>query len=374
MQSVFLIFKFFMRGGAQRDMVLAIRALQKRGVSVHILCAEAADPPPEGCQLTVLPVRGCSNHQRARDFEQQANKYLQEHNFDVAVGFSRMSGLDFYFAADDCLLERWRNPLLNRILPRRRTFLQQEAAALRTERIFTLTGRQEQAYQRFYKVSPERFTRVPPGIEKKYRHADHSADAREKARRKLGVKPDEILIVQAAASFHTKGVDRTLAMIDDLPPELKKRIRLIVPGDDKRRNRFQAIAALRNIAAEFPGGSDTLEELFIAADLMVHPARAESAGNVLIEAICSDLPVLTSRRCGFAEYISSSGGGVVLPEPFKLDHWSLALQKLLTEPQHLIRCRKNIRGLYKKDFWYSRAEVIADEIIRFIRSKKRGNK
>ncbi|MBE6379907.1 MAG: glycosyltransferase family 4 protein [Lentisphaerae bacterium] len=370
MQTLFLIFKFFLRGGAQRDMLQTILALQKRGVIAHILCAEALDPAPEGVGLTVLPVKGSSNHARALAFERKAQDFLRQNKFDAVIGFNRMSGLDFYFAADDCLRCRWQNKLLNTLLPRRKIFLQQEKSALQTDRIFTLTSRQERDYQRFYAVSAERFTRVPPGIEKKYQKADHSAAFREQIRRQLQLESDDFLIVQAAASFKTKGVDRTLAIIDNLPAELKKRIKLIVPGDDKRRHRFQAIADMRNIRAEFPGGSDALEELFPAADLMVHPARAESAGNVLIEALCCNLPVLTTRRCGFAEYITGSGGGVVLPEPFNLEHWSLALQKLINEPQHLLQCRKNIHGLHKQDFWYSRGDCIADEIIRFIRDKK----
>ena len=374
MQTLFLIFKFFMRGGAQRDMVQAIQALQKRKVDTHILCAEALDPAPEGVELTVLPTSGCSNHARAVDFERQALDFIQNHSFDAVIGFNRMGGLDFYFAADDCLRCRWQNTWLNNLLNRRRIFLQQEKTALQTPRIFTLTGRQEQDYQRYYQIPSDRFTRVPPGIEKKYQHCDHSTAAREQARKQYNVSPEDFLIVQAAASFKTKGVDRTLAIIDDLPENLKKRVRLIVPGDDKKRSRFQAVADLRNIRAEFPGGSDRLEELFTAADLMLHPARAESAGNVLIEALCCNLPVLTTKRCGFAEYITATGGGVVLPEPFTLQHWSLALQKLMTEPEHLLQCRKNIRNLYKEEFWYSRAGVIADEIIKFIRDKQRGNK
>ena len=125
-----------------------------------------------------------------------------------------------------------------------------------------------------------------------------------------------------------------------------------------------------NIDARFPGGMDNLEELYYAADLLLHPARNEAAGTVLVEALCCNLPVLTTNLCGYAEYIISSSGGVVLPEKFTLEHWVLAMKKLLTEPEHLLRCRKNIKDLYKSDFWYSRPAVMADEVIRFAEQKK----
>ena len=369
MQVVFTIFRFFAHGGAQRDMLMAAAALKRRNCQVTILCARADDLPPEDFKLEILPVKGLSNHAKARDFERQAASYIQAGNFDAAVGFSRMGSLDILFAADDCLLRSWKNQLLNKLLPRRRIFLAQEKAALQSPLILTLTGRQEFEYKFFYNADPDRFKRLPPGIDQKYRTVDHSAAAREKLRSQLGIAPEQFLIVQAAASFKTKGVDRTLAIISMLPDELKKRIVFIALGSDKRRKNYAAAAQVQQINAQFPGSSDKLEDFFIAADLMVHPARKESAGNVLIEALCCNLPVLTSKTCGFAEYLTSSGGGVVLPEKFDPEHYITALKMLMTESEHLQKCRSNTNKLYKNDFWYSRAEVIADEVINFARSK-----
>ena len=47
-----------------------------------------------------------------------------------------------------------------------------------------------------------------------------------------------------------------------------------------------------------------------------------------------------------------------------------ALKKLLAEPEHLQQCRKNISDMYKNDFWYSRPDVMAEEMINFARQKK----
>jgi len=369
MQTLFLIFKFFLRGGAQRDMLQTILALQKRGVIAHILCAEALDPAPEGVGLTVLPVKGSSNHARALAFERKAQDFLRQNKFDAVIGFNRMSGLDFYFAADDCLRSRWKNALLNCLLPRRRTFLELERSAVASPLVLTLTARQEQDYRKFYQLDAARCRRMPPGIDRKYQLFDRSESRRSELRKKYQISEDKFLLVQAAASFATKGVDRSLAILDTLPPDLRSSVTLLVAGDDKHRNRYLRLAEMLKLDVRFPGGVDTLEDVYLAADLMIHPARNEAAGMVLTEALCSNLPVLTSELCGYAEYITASGGGVVLPEPFKLEHWSLALQKLLKEPEHLQQCRKNIAGLYKNDFWYSRPEVMAGEIIDFARNK-----
>ena len=211
---------------------------------------------------------------------------------------------------------------------------------------------------------------MPTGIDRKYQTFKRDANLRERVRRKFSVSDEQFLIVQAAASFRTKGVDRTLSIINELPEELKKRITLIVAGDDRKRSKFEKAAQMLNLDARFPGGIDELEELYSAADLMIHPARNEATGTVLVEALCCDLPVLTTDLCGYAEYISAAAGGVVLPEPFRLEHWVLALKKLLTEPEHLQQCRKNIFNMYKNDFWYSRPAVMADEVLKFAEQKK----
>ena len=369
MQTVLVIYKFFARGGAQRDLIRTAEALLARKVKVLVLCAEAGDPLPDGCQLQLLPVGGWSNHSRMKKFERKAAKFLQQNPADVVVGFGRMRHLDIYFAADDCLRSRWKNAFLNCLLPRRRTFLELERSAVASPLVLTLTARQEQDYRKFYQLDPACCRRMPPGIDRKYQLFDRSESRRSELRKKYRIAEDKFLLVQAAASFATKGVDRSLAILDTLPPELRSSVTLLVAGDDKHRNRYLRLAEMLKLDVRFPGGIDTLEDVYLAADLMIHPARNEAAGMVLTEALCSNLPVLTSELCGYAEYITASGGGVVLPEPFKLEHWSLALQKLLKEPEHLQQCRKNIAGLYKNDFWYSRPEVMAGEIIDFARNK-----
>ena len=373
MQIVLSIYKFFNRGGAQRDLIRTAAALRKRGADVLVLCAEAHDPAPEGCQLQILPVKGWSNHRRMQSFEQAVAAFRQHNPQLVLLGFGRMGQLDMYFAADDCLRTIWRNKLLNWLLPRKRVFLHLEAAAMRTPVIFTLTGRQERDYKTWYAVDAERFKRLPPGIDRKYQNVDKITNACDYIRSKFAVPAGNFVIVQAAASFHTKGVDRTLAMLNSLPDELKQKITLIVAGDDTRREKYRRLGEMLKLDVRFPGGCDDLEMLYKGSDLMLHPARNEATGTVLIEALCCGLPVLTTDRCGYAEYLTGSGGGVVLPEPFRLDHWVQALKKLLAEPQHLQQCRVNTKDLHKSDFWFSRPEVTADEIIKFARTKESDN-
>ena len=53
-----------------------------------------------------------------------------------------------------------------------------------------------------------------------------------------------------------------------------------------------------------------------AADLLVHPARAEASGIVIVEAIVNGLPVIATELCGFSSHIQQANAGLVIPEPF----------------------------------------------------------
>ena len=77
MKCGLIIYKFFARGGAQRDLQRTALALLERNVQVEVICAESHDPLPDGCTLTLLPCRGSSNHRRIKNFEAAVKNYLQ---------------------------------------------------------------------------------------------------------------------------------------------------------------------------------------------------------------------------------------------------------------------------------------------------------
>lgn len=108
----------------------------------------------------------------------------------------------------------------------------------------------------------------------------------------------------------------------------------------------------------FPlGGRDDVPALLLAADLMVHPARFESAGSVLIEAIAAGLPVITTAACGFATFAAEVDPQLVTPEPFEQKKLDDVLQDVLTRLPEV--AAKTIAYAEKADF-YTRASRAVD--------------
>jgi UDP-glucose:(heptosyl)LPS alpha-1,3-glucosyltransferase len=79
----------------------------------------------------------------------------------------------------------------------------------------------------------------------------------------------------------------------------------------------------------FLGPRDDVPRLLVAADLLVHPARRENTGTVLVEALACGLAVVASGICGYAPYIEQAQAGWVLPEPFDQELFGRTVQTTL---------------------------------------------
>ncbi|TIW07056.1 MAG: glycosyltransferase, partial [Mesorhizobium sp.] len=60
---------------------------------------------------------------------------------------------------------------------------------------------------------------------------------------------------------------------------------------------------------------------------MLHPARLENTGTVILEALANGLPVIASAACGYAKYVEASGAGLVVANHDDPEIWRQAVLK-----------------------------------------------
>jgi len=163
---------------------------------------------------------------------------------------------------------------------------------------------------------------------------------RDATRAKHGLSGDAIGLLFVAADFRQKGLDRVLAGMTSLPTSLRQRVRLLVagPGDIPR---FERLARSLNLApvTTFLAGTDEIPALLQAADILVHPARVENAGAVLVEALAAGLPVLCSGECGYAHHVQAAGAGTALDAPYDQRQFDTALVQICEADRHELRAR-----------------------------------
>lgn len=368
MKLAFGIFKYFPHGGLQRDMMRIAAEAVRRGHRVTVYAISAEGEIPAGVKLELLPVSGWSNHGRAKRFAAALRRKFEAEKPDLFFAFNRMPGADLYFAADNCFaLSAQRHPaLVRKLLPRYRTFLAFEEAIFTPEAktvILYLTPGQLRDFQQVYHTPAERFRLLPPGIPADRRRPEHPGPVREAKRSEFGIAADEILLIQVGSGFRTKGVDRSLRAVAALPEELKKRTRLLVAGRDSG-NTCPKLTASLGISNRviFAGGRDDVGALLLAADLLIHPARNEATGTVLIEALAAGTPVMATANCGFANYVAESGGIVIPADPFDQETFDRELAAALSTPGRLEQLKQLAIDYGAKADFYRRAEAAVDYI------------
>lgn len=367
MNIVFAIFKYFPHGGLQRDMMRIAESLLRSGdrVTVFCHCWDDDTPPPPGLEIRRLPVRGWSNHARAESFIRRLQDELKKFPHDRFVAFNRMPGADYYFAADNPF---YRTALRNvgklgsRLLPRYRTFIAEERSVFSPKSntvILCLTVRQKDEYTAIYHTPEKRFRMLPPGIPADRKRPPDAEERRCAKRQELGVGKNETMLLQVGSGFRTKGVDRSIAAFAALPRDFREHTRLLVAGRGKEKPLLRLARRLGvDDRIQLLGPRDDIPELLLAADLLIHPARNEATGTVLIEAIAAGTPVLCSGNCGFADYVRESGGPV-LPTPFSQREFNRTLLRTLSLPEKLEDLRQNAIGYGQHADFYRRADVAA---------------
>ena len=366
MHIAFVLYRYFPHGGLQKDFLRTLHEAVGRGHKVTAFFAVQEGELPENDLFNIVkvPVKGWSNHAKMKSFAVNLKKFITSGNYDKVLMFSRIPGGDFYFAADNCLASDWgklHSKWVLKLLPRYRTFLELERQVFAPEsptHILALTNKQVSDYQKFYKTQPERFSVMPAGIDEACRRPENAELVRESIRRKYNIPQDSLLLIQVAAQFGVKGVDRSIAALADLLAGSKRDCRLLVAGGGEIE-KYQKIAESCGAGDKviFAGACSNISELIAAADLMIHPARKEATGTVIVESLAVGVPVIASAACGYADYTGKLSGQMVTPEPFKQSDLNAALQYAVNTLEE--QTTKAMQCAGNKEF-YRRAGVIVD--------------
>lgn len=365
----FCLYKYFPFGGLQRDFMRIAKAVAARGCKVRVYTQSWQGEIPDIFDVIIVPVKARSNHGRNAEYQAWVSVDLREHPVDSVVGFNKMPGLDFYYAADVCYAEKvaQEKGLLYRLTSRYKHYSAFERATFEPggkTKILVLTNKQQDDFVKHYQTESERFYALPPGIYPDRRFDMHPQGSREIYRQKNNIEPDEYLLLQVGSDFSRKGVDRAILALAALPDSLRIKTKLFVVGQDKPK-RFQSIAKKNNVEESvfFFSGRNDISELMLAADILVHPAYQEAAGIVLLEAICAGLPILVSGVCGYAHYILDAQCGVVMSEPFNQDDLNKVLTSALTDQNTRDKWAENARMFSITHDIYSLPEQAAKLIV-----------
>ena len=359
MRLALLLFKYFPYGGLQRDFARIVAELQQRGHHCRVYSTFWQGDYLPNVDLRLAPASTGSNVRRNERFLQWAQADMSAQPVDGVIGFNKLPGLDVYYAGDPCYVDKAQRGrgCLYRMGWRYRHFSNWERAvfdpASDTE-ILLISATEQRKFEHHYQTPPARMWLLPPGVAPDRRRPADAVARRGQARHELGLTDDVHTLLFVGSGFITKGLDRAIRALASLQAAFPEgRFHLLVAGQDGV-GCFAMLARRQQVQEQvtFLGGRDDIAELMLAADVLVHPARSEAAGIVLLEALVAGLPVVVTGVCGYAHHIETSGAGLVLPAPFSQDQLNAALAQML-DSEFQAKCRTHGLGYAEREDLYS---------------------
>jgi len=368
MVLAFVLFKYFPFGGLQRDFLKIALECQKRGAQIKVFCISWQGDIPSGFEVNIIKIRAVTNHRKNYEFAKKLQQEIKQHKIDKIIGFNKVPDLDFYYAADDCYAEKVEDyNWLMQLTPRVKTLLnlEREVFAKHTHtKILMLTPKNIAIFTKYYATDDMRFCVLPPGIEHIRIRPNNYLTIRQNMRSNLQIADDKLVILQVGSGFKTKGLDRSLIALANLPNELKYKVIFLVVGQDKPH---KYLKQAQNLGIDkqvlFLGGRNDITQLMVASDVLLHPAYRENAGMVLLEGLCAGLPIITTSVCGYAHYINEACGGLVLDEPFAQKQLNTELTKMLKNHDLRVSFGENGAKFAQNADIFSMAQKCADIIL-----------
>ena len=335
MRLAFALYKYFPFSGLARDFMRIATLAVEKGHVVDVYVMEwHGDVPPE-FNVYVLKAKGWTNHGRVGDFHQLLDNRLSLKAYDAVIGFNKIPDVDVYYAADPCFAERFSNKhCFHRLNPRYRFNANVEKAVFgegSATVCLMISDVQMALFKQHYQTPNDRLVMLPPGIDANRRRPVDAENQRKKFRNQLNLSEQDNVVLLVGSAFKTKGVDRAIEALASLPNSILRKTYLLVVGEGDVP-RYERLADVKGVIerVHFMGGRTDIPNFLLSADVLLHPARKENTGTVILESMVAGLPMLVTGICGYAKHVEKSRAGKVLGLHFSQGELNDELLVMLT--------------------------------------------
>lgn len=315
-------------GGAERWTDQHARMLLERGHEVHLV-ARHFRGAPDGAVCQVVDA-GKTAHRRRLRFARQAEVLLRGMDLDVihdmGDGWHADLLMPHHGTRRGIFLHNTRHlsptaqrarRLAYKYFPRYHEFeaLERRQYDLAVPRLYLAVSRMIRDHMRLYNHVPEdRIRVVYNGVNAERFRPAADDEMRRRVRRDLGVE-DEVLFLIVAHNFKLKGLDTLLRAAARLIRQ-DRQLKVIVVGDGPV-SRYQHLARSLNCGSvvRFVGDQPDPLPYYQAADVFTLPTYYDPCSLVVLEAMATGLPIITSTLNGVHELIRPGYEGRIIEDP-----------------------------------------------------------
>ncbi len=200
---------------------------------------------------------------------------------------------------------------------------------------------------------------LPPGVDVE-RFAPLDADARQRARAKLGLSADGPVVVSVSRLVPRKGMD-TLIKAAALLGERHPAVTVLIGGNGRDRDRLERLVKRTKAPVQLLGrvADEDLPAVVGAADVFCLACRSrwggleqEGFGIVFLEAAAAGVPQVAGASGGSADAVVDGVTGLVLKDAKDPGELADALDSLLREPERATQMGRAGRQRAEGSFAY----------------------
>lgn len=307
-------------GGAERFIARAISGLaQADSLRLSVIARNWQGDIPDNVDVISCNPSYRGRIAREESFAQEARMLWSEGQFELVQSHERISGCDIYRAGDGVhkvWLEQ-KSLILSKLqkwwLKRsgyHRYVLRAEEAMFRDQSLRAVICNSEMVRQEIiscFQVPAEKIHVIYNGVDSDY-FSPVSSEEKRSLRKKLSI-PDRPTCLYVGSGFERKGVATAILALSLSQTDAQ----LVIVGKDKKISKYRRLANRLRIADRviFTGMQPDPLPFYQAADCIVHPALYDPFPNVILEGMAAGLPIITSKKCGGAEFIVEGESGFV---------------------------------------------------------------
>jgi len=370
------------RGGLEQWSWHFAQALLQQGHQVHVICRSVA---PEAAAIPMdchqVPW-GLNRLGFAEAVDQKLRQMDLDIIHDMGAGwycdvFQPHWGSWLALAEQKLLLlPRWLRPwkrLVIRYLPRYREIRRLLERQYRNDgRIFLALSRQVAwDFQHFHGIQPEHIRVVYNGVDIRRFTPQNRSRYRGEIRRKFGLDEQTLVALIVAHNFRLKGAPSVIEAVRRLAAQGLP-VHLLVVGGKRRPSTHQENGQSHSDGpVSFVGPVEDTAPYYAAADVYVHPTLYDTFSLVVLEALASGLPVVTSRFNGVRELLHSEVEGYLVEDP--LDPKELAGKiEIFCDPEIRAQMGRAARQLAEQHPFQKNVEEILSVYEETLRRNLRG--
>lgn len=321
-------------GGVERYLFYLATELAACGHDVHIFCRKRKGAEVKGITFHHVPALGFWSPLKIWSFA-LASKFIlkkRRNEFDIINSFSKTMFQDVLRLGGGCHYEFMKRtyPMMNHPLlkymvianPRHLFNIMLERAIFRSKnsgKFVCISEMCKKEYVKRYRIPPAEADVIYNGVDFDLFAPVNKTESREKllnsdGERDVASNSDEVIILFVGSGFRRKGLRHIIEALPMLNSGINAR--LIVAGRGRPES-YKSLAASLGVETKvnFIGMESGISRLYDAADIFVFPTEYDAFGNVSLEAMAMELPVIVAKSAGSAEIIEDGVDGFAVDYP-----------------------------------------------------------